>query len=62
MGSACWSLVEIYAETGLENKLVSTFKWTVDVIGSGIWEFMNEMNEPALLKRNLVGFSVGWCQ
>ena len=44
--------------SGLEDKLVFSFKLVVDVISSGTQEFMNDIDRKELIKRNQVGFGV----
>ena len=44
--------------SGLKYKLISHFRLTVDMVGSGIWEFVNDTDRPAFLERKLMGLGV----
>ena len=42
----------------MEYKLVCHFKFVVDMVGGGIREFVNDMDGPAFLERDLMGYGV----
>ena len=44
--------------TGLKYKLICHFKLAVDMVGDGIREFVNDMDEPAFLERELMRMGV----
>ena len=44
---------------GFQNELILCFMLAADVVGGGIWEFMNKTDGPAFLERELVGLGVG---
>ena len=43
---------------GFQNELIHRFMLASDVVGGGIWEFMNNADRPAFLERELVGLGV----
>ena len=43
---------------GLKYKLICHFKLAADMVGGDIWEFVNDMDGPAFLERELVGLGV----
>ena len=43
---------------GFQNKLIRHFMLAADMVGGGIWEFMNNADGPAFLEGELVGLSV----
>ena len=42
----------------MKYKLICHFKLVVDMVVGGIWEFMNDMDGPAFLERELMGLEV----
>ena len=50
--------VDTWELGGLQNELIHHFMLAADVIGGGIWEFMNKADKPAFLKRELVRLGV----
>ena len=47
---------------GFENKLICHFILAVDMVGGGIWEFVNDTDRPGFLERELMGLGVGGYQ
>ena len=43
---------------GFQNELICCFILAADVVGSGIGEFVNDTDGPAILERELVGLGV----
>ena len=43
---------------GFQNELIHRFILAADVVGDGIWKFMNNAEGPAFLERELVGLGV----
>ena len=50
--------VETGGVSGLEDKLVCSFKLAADVLWGGIWYFVYDTDRTAFLERNPVGLSV----
>ena len=44
---------------GLKYKSICHFKLVADMVGGGVREFVYDVDGPAFLKRELMGFSVG---
>ena len=44
--------------SGLEDKLVCSFKLAADVVWGGVRQFVYDTNRPAFLERDLVGLCV----
>ena len=42
----------------MEDKLIYSFRLLADMVRNDVHKFMSYVNEPAFLKRNLVGFGV----
>ena len=51
--------VETGVVSGLEDKLVCSFKLVADVVWVGVRWFVYDTNRPSCLERDLVGLSVG---
>ena len=51
--------VDTWELAGFQNKLIHGFMLAADVVGGGIWEFMNNADGQAFLERELVGLGVG---
>ena len=47
-----WELAEF------QNQLICHFMLAADMVGGGIWEFVNNMDGPAFLEKELVGLGV----
>jgi hypothetical protein len=47
---------------GFKDKLICHFKLAADMVGGDIWEFVNDMDGPAFLERELMGLGVDWYQ
>ena len=43
---------------GFQNELIRRFMLAADMVGGGIREFMNNVDGPAFLERELVGLGV----
>ena len=54
--------IETRRLSGLKNKLVCHFELAADMVGAGIREFVNDVDGPAFLERELKGFGVDGCQ
>ena len=52
------SYVDTWELAGLQNELICRFILVVDMAGGGIWKFVNDMDRPAFLERELVGLGV----
>ena len=50
--------VETGGVSGLEDKLVCSFKLAADVVCGVVMQFVYDTDRPAFLERNLVGLSV----
>jgi hypothetical protein len=48
--------------SGLKYKLICCFKLVADMNGGSIWEFVNDMDTPAFLERELMGLGVNGYQ
>ena len=46
---------------GLKYKFICHFKLAVDMVGVGIWEFVNDTDRPAFLEREQMGLGVDGC-
>ena len=55
-----WRLADVKNKivSGLEDKLVCSFKLVTDVVWGGVGYFVYDANRPAFLERDLVGLSV----
>ena len=47
--------VDTWELAGFQNELIRRFMLAADVVGGGIWEFMNNADGPAFLEWELVG-------
>ena len=52
------SNVDIGRLSGLKYKLICSFKLAVDLVGGGIWDFVNDKDGPSFLERELMGLGV----
>jgi hypothetical protein len=43
----------------LKYELICHFKLAANMVGAGIWEFVNDMDRPAFLERQLMGLGTG---
>ena len=50
-GPEMLSDVNTWELAGFQNKLIRRFMLVADVVGGGIWEFMNNKDRPAFLER-----------
>ena len=50
--------VDTWELAGFQNKLIRRFMLAADGVGDGIQEFVNNMDGPAFLERELVGLGV----
>ena len=52
--------MDVYARrlSGLKDKLLCSFKLAMDMVEAGVREFVYDSDGPALLKQEVVGFSV----
>ena len=50
--------VDTWELAGFQNQLIQCFMLVADVVGSGIWEFVNNADRPAFMERELVGLGV----
>ena len=50
--------VDTWELAGFQNELIRHFMLAADVVGVGIREFMNNVDGPAFLERELVGLGV----
>ena len=48
--------------SGLKYRLVCCFKLALDVVGGSVWGYVYDIDRPAFLKRELVGFGVDMYQ
>ena len=44
--------------TGFKYKLICSFKLAADMVGNDIQEFVNDIDRPAFLERELMGLGV----
>ena len=49
-------LSDTWELAGFQNQLICSFMLAADVVGGGIREFFNDMDGPAFLERELVGW------
>ena len=50
--------VDTWELVGFQNQMICRFLLAADVVRGGIWEFENNADGPAFLKRELVGLGV----
>ena len=50
--------VDTWEFAEFQNEPIRRFMLAADVVGGGIWEFMNNADGPAFLERELVGLGV----
>ena len=50
--------VDTWELAGFQNWLICRFMLAVDMVGVGIWEFVNNTDGPAFLERELMGLGV----
>ena len=50
--------IDTWELAGFQNQLICCFMLAADMVGGGIWEFVNDTDGPAFLKRELMGLGV----